>query len=272
MAILYEYKLYIIILVVVCVYLFKVFYYSRRSFVPYNDKLILYFCSELSFTKGQWNQFKIPLQEKSPLTVPRRAILTGAISYPLERASLLILSIAAVGPFSIPVIGNYLTSGTLQQDDLILLCAIAFIPPSIYYFTPYSSDVYSNLKNQLIVKKYLHELGWHKYSKNRLQRLYKEVEIDYLLYKKDSDIGALLIIIGSASMLTYSRLINTNSIALLPFFIILFMAMMIPKSLYEGFRTRIILIALNTLLDLISNQDAEEESTENENMGIQGGE
>jgi hypothetical protein len=115
------------------------------------------------------------------------------------------------------------------------------------------------------VKEYLLELKWDDYSKAKLQHIYNEVNIDYLLYKNNTDLGTIVILLGSGMILIYSRVEKMLSAQQIIIVFSLFIAIAVSKAYYEAFRTRVIYIAMNTLLDLMATAHEKEANVTDDN-------
>ena len=230
---------------------------KRRSLRLYSDKLILYFCTELSFSSKLWPEYQEYLKkgEKTAINMPISATINGIFTYPLARAFLFVILIT----FSIgATIQLSTTFQLIQVNELYenfpfpILLIVCCAPIILFYLTSFSSESYSMMKNQQVVGKYMTELGWDQYPKEKLQQILKEVEVDYLLFKKNDDFGTILVILISGIVLLYSRIEKYFTGQQMILTICLFAVIVLSKSYYEGFRTRIIYIAINTLLNFIN--------------------
>lgn len=236
----------------------------KHAIILYSPKLILYFCTELSFAPDLWDYYreKLTTRDEKPINIPLKATINGIIMYPLSRAFLFAALTTVITGATIWICTTFelIQVSELQETlPLPMLLTICCGPFLLYYLTSFSSDSYAMMKNQRLVKNFLGDIGWKTYTKSQLKQLYNEVQIDFLLYKKTNDLGTILIFIGSGVLLAYSRVEKVLSTQQTVLLISMFAAIVISKTYYEGYRTRIIYIAINTLLELIEKADDIEE-------------
>lgn len=230
----------------------------RRSLVLYSPKLVLYYCAELSFASKLWPEYRERLQADSGQTinVPMIATMNGIFTYPLARGLLLVILI-------ILIISMTSQLGLLQFDDpsssysILLAITICCGPIVLFYLTSFGSESYAMVKNQQAVSEFLIELGWDKLSKESLQQILKEVEIDFHLFKKNDDFGTILVVLVMGMVLIYSRIQEYLPPRVILVLLAVFAIIILSKSYYEGFRTRVIYISLNTLLHFIAKCSSE---------------
>ncbi len=240
---------------------------KRHALKLYCPKLVLYFCTEISFAADLWQTYKEDLHARDQVTIhlPLRATFNGIFMYPLSRA---ILFIAISALFCGAVIYFSITFQLLHlrhiynQLPLPFLLSICCAPFIMFYITSFSADSYALMKNQIIVKKFLCELGWDSYPQSKLEQIYKEVYVDFLLYKKNNDLGTIILLLGSGGILIYSRIAKLMASEYIILIISLFIVIVVAKTYYDGFRTRVIYIATITLLDLIEENRAKEVNPE----------
>ncbi len=236
---------------------------KRQEITLFTPKLVLYFCTELSFAEKFWEKYKNKIKVSSDcrLSMPLLATVNGVFHYPLKRgflfAVLVILTGGAVLYISdlFQIISIADLEGTLSYPLVVIVCTLPFLS---FYITSFCSENYQKSKNQEIVKQLLLQIGWNEYSNRKIEQIYKEVYADFLLYKKTNDMGTIILFLGTGAILLYSRLepikkiVSENTIILL---FILFFVIVLAKNYYDGFRSRVIYIALNTLLDLAAERE-----------------
>jgi hypothetical protein len=85
------------------------------------------------------------------------------------------------------------------------------------------------------------------------------------LYKNNTDLGTIVILLGSGMILIYSRVEKMLSAQQIIIVFSLFIAIAVSKAYYEAFRTRVIYIAMNTLLDLMATAHEKEANVTDDN-------
>lgn len=229
---------------------------KQNSINLYSPKLILYFCTEISFAPNQWEYFKDRLKnnETENINVPLQATIKGIFAYPISRALIFITLAIFIFGVTIQLCTTFqlIQLKDLQSEfPLTIILPICCGPFFLYYVTSFSSDSYTMMKNETKVTEYLIELNWDSFSKSQLQRISKELDIDFLLFKNPSDLGTIIIMLGTGLILIYYRIakyLTPNQILIV---FSLFIVIVVSKNYYEGFRTRVIYVAMNALQDLI---------------------
>lgn len=234
-----------------------ILYFRSRSVRIVDDRTMLYLCAEMVHSISGWPQIaaKIRGREKERIKIPLSASCKGVFGYPLMKAAILLmmfLLFTVLAELTFSLVSGYVDLELLASKKLKLSVYIALIsaPLVAYYLIPLSVESNSMSSGTTLLKSFLEELEWDDYPEERLDKVYKQVEVDFLLYKKDVELGAVGFYLVLSGTIMYTRffgqVIDGRIIGVLVFLLVLF----ILKSLYESYRTRKIILCLNALLEL----------------------
>lgn len=232
---------------------------KRRAVLINTRKLLLYYCIELSFAGNLWGHYKDQLKacktEPAKISMPLEATVKGIFFYPLARSYFFILlTMAVMGLiyFFCRIFSLISLNELYHEIPLALQMSIFCTPFIAYYVSSFCADVSQMTSNQGAIMEYLDYLGWAGLSELELQQTYKQVEIDFYLFKQHNDLGSILLFVGPGGLLIYSRITEVISDQALIVLLSLFAAIAISKIYYEGFRTRVIYLAINLIQQMLA--------------------
>ena len=232
---------------------------SRRVIKNTYDKSIIYLASELSFTPDKWLKIKEKIDYNSPknIPIPFKTIAVGMYGHPLSAFLQIgviwygLLFLAALSMFAVINTPFKLFASDVMATTMVLGLGLCWF---IYNFKSFSAEVGQTSEKSDIALSFLIGLGWENINEEVIDILEKEVRVDFELYKKETSINGVFLFLSSGVFLFYSKISGLVSFSSALIFIFIFVSVFISKWLYETHRSRLIVIALNTILALKKNK------------------
>jgi len=232
--------------------------HNKRIVSNTYDKSIVYLASEISFTPGKWIKIKENIDYDKPqkIVVPFNTIWKGMYGRPFS-------SFGQVGSIwygllflaSFVMIGFGQTSLKAFASDIMIFLFIVGLGACwfFYNFRSFAADISQVSYSSDIALGFLIDLGWENIDESIVDTLKEEVKVDFDLYKKDSSVIGLVLLLISSTLLFYSRISDMFSTSTVISFVFIFSSIFISKWLYDSYRSRLIEISLNTILGLKKN-------------------
>lgn len=232
--------------------------HKKRVVANTYDKSIIYLASELCFAPEHWKKIKEKINYENPqsISIPFKTIWrgmyghhfssfgqVGAIWYGLLFAA----SFAMIGLGKTP-----LKPFAADFMNVMFVLGLGFCW-FFYNFRSFAADINQVVKRSDISLGFLVDLGWENIDEDLIDTLKDEVKVDFDLYKKESGINGLVLLLLSSSFLFYSRINDMFSTSTAISFVFIFASIFMSKWLYESYRSRLIEIALNVILSLKKN-------------------
>ncbi|MBB1271134.1 hypothetical protein [Shewanella sp. SR44-3] len=222
------------------------------------DKSIVYLASEFSFTPDNWNKIKDKIDYEKPknIIVPFKTIWAGIYGRPFTSFGqvgsiwhgLLFLALFVMIGFGKSPLKLF--AADIMNFLLILGLGLCWF---FYNFRSFAADISDVSQRSDIALSFLIDLGWENIDEELIDTLKEEVKVDFDLYKKDSSINGIVLLLISSTLLFYSRISDMFSTSAVISFVFIFASIFLSKWLYESYRSRLIEISLNTVLGLKKN-------------------
>lgn len=232
--------------------------YKKRIITRPYDKSVVYLAAEMSYAPELWGSVRknIDYVRMRKITVPFASTWRGMVSHPFESLGrigaiwygLTFLSLFALAGVISTSLKDYAVE--FMNFSLVLVFCLCWF---MYYFRSVSAEITESAVKADIALGYLLELGWGNFTEEVTDTIKEEVKVDFELYKRESGVGGLIVILLSSGMLMYSRMSDFLSGGAVGIILILLSSIFISKWLYEGYRIRLIHISLNTILSLKKN-------------------
>lgn len=217
------------------------------------DKSVAYLCSEISLTPEKWPEKKkeIETENSKNIRAPMTTILKGLLNPVLTGARnltaiwyalifLLLVLMVAAGKSGLQQLFGNMFAATFY----LIMIATVFL----YYFRSVASDLYALEERAVIAAGFLVELHWSQLSDEMLKLLQEQIKTDHDLFKENTGLGGIFLIIFSSAVLMSSRLgASLPSSVVIPLVGIL-AATVFFRWIYESNRSRTLHIALNALI------------------------
>ena len=230
--------------------------YKKRTISRPYDKSIIYLAVEMSYAPERWGAVKVKVNYEEPksIGVPFIAIWRGMVSHPfssLGRIGSIWYGLAFLSVLMMLALSN--TELKSYASDFMIFSSIFIIGLCwfVYYFRSVSADLTESSLRSDVALTHLIDLKWDNVEKDLIETVKDEVKVDFELFKKESGIAGLLLIVAGSSFLIYSRVGDVLSPWSIGVTFFLFGSIFVSKWLYEGYRARVIYISLNTVLALI---------------------
>lgn len=222
------------------------------------DKSIIYLASELSFTPDNWTKIKAKIDYEKPqnIIVPFGTIWTGIYGRPFSSFGqvgsiwyglLFLASFVMIGFGKTPL--KPFAADIMNFLFVLGLGACWFL----YNFRSFAADISQVSQRSDVALGFLVDLGWENIDEELIDTLKEEVKVDFDLYKKESSINGVVLLLISSTLLFYSRISELFSTTTVVSFVFIFASIFISKWLYESYRSKLIEISLHTVLGLKKN-------------------
>jgi hypothetical protein len=232
---------------------------SKRYIKGTRDKTFAYLCAEYSYYPERSTRLIETVKSEAPgrIWVPIVVTWAGITSPIFNKFAtfwlLLIMSLylLLVAFFGLALLNRYFPIGNTNLDLLDLLFLLTFLG---FFFVCYFRSVASDLcileEKSEIAMTLFKEAGWLNIDIDVLDTVYKQVKIDLDLYKSNVGLGGLVII-----LLTTFVSFRGKELGFIPPFFVLPLLLVTPvvmgfRWMYESYRTRILHIAANALLEI----------------------
>lgn len=222
------------------------------------DKSIIYLASEMSHTPDKWDDIKKEIDYDNPrkISIPFKTIWVGMYGQPLSSFGqvgtiwyglLFLASFAMIGLSNTPL---KLFAADFMNIMFILGLGLCWF---FYYFRSFASDISQVSQKADTALGFLISLKWEEIDESLVDILEQEVKVDFDLYKKETGIGGIVLLLVSSSIIFYSKINGLLSLDAAILLAYIFASILISKWLYDSYRSRLIEIALNSVLALKKN-------------------
>ncbi|MBA2848378.1 hypothetical protein G4V39_03870 [Thermosulfuriphilus ammonigenes] len=221
----------------------------KRIIDEVSKKILIYLASECAFAPKKWNSVLYQLKNRGRIKIPLSVTLNGMLKPILDDFSSIVTIWFAL-LILIAIIGAYLEislTNTLLFFNMLVIIASLFL----FYCRSVTYDLKEIEEKVNIASTLLFTFEWWKdINLEMIDILYNEIKLDFDLYKKETEIGSLFLLIGSSVTIYLGKQASlfSGSISILLFLAVL--TITITKWLYEAYRTKIIRISLGALLEI----------------------
>lgn len=232
--------------------------HKKRLIQNIYDKSVIYLASEMSHTPDKWDDIKREIDHGNPrgISVPFKTIWVGMYGEPLSSLGqvgtigygLLFLVLFAV--FGLSKTPLKFFAADFMNVMFILGMGLCWF---FYYFRSFASDISRVSQKVGTTLGFLISLKWGEIDESLVNILEKEVKVDFDLYRKETGIGGMILLLAYSSMIFYSRINGLLSLDTAILLTYIFASILISKWLYADYRSRLIEIALNSVLALRKN-------------------
>jgi len=226
---------------------------SRITIKQAYDKSVVYLCSEVSITPDRWIEVKAKIEEDNPKNVraPVKTILINLFN-PILVGTRNISAIWYALIFILMILMLIIGKTGLQQIFgsifLAVFYLIMIVTVFLYYFRSVASDLYVLEERSAITAGFLVELGWATISDELIKLIQEQIKTDHDIFKLNVGLGGIVLIIFSSIVVLSTKLGGSLPIATAVPILGIVVATIFFKWMYESNRSRIVHIALNSII------------------------
>lgn len=217
------------------------------------DKSVAYLCSEISLTPEKWPEKKKQIEAESSINIraPMTTIFKGLLTPVFTGAKnltaiwyalmlLLMLLMVAAGQSGLRQVFGSMFSAFFYF--------IMIVTVFLYYFRSVASDLYVLEERAAITAGFLVELQWTRLSDDMLKLFQEQIKTDHDVFKENTGLGGIMLIVFSASVLMSARLGASLPLSVAIPLVGLLSTTIFFKWVHESNRSRTVHIALNALI------------------------
>ena len=216
----------------------------------FSDKLLVYFCAEMSFGTDHWNEYSEKILSKKPFNIMPtcifRSILTSAYDKSL-RIGMAYFAITFIAMVLAALIAPRISNPAFHFISTSMLNIVFYLPLPLsiaLFYARMISCEFSKIENHIEnTIGYITSIKLIE-SREDIDSLIERIKIDFDVYKTGEGLGAFLLFIATSVILLYLKIQESLPSYLIIMLMLFILPFALARSIYMNHRFRTIHIAL----------------------------